>query len=70
MPHLPLTIGAVAQRLGVQPWQVRRLFVRGLLPAAARVGAYRVLFEDDLPAVKAALRQAGYLSTEEVAGAR
>ena len=31
-----LTIGDVARRFACQPWQVRRLFERGLLPPAAR----------------------------------
>jgi DNA-binding transcriptional MerR regulator len=56
-----LTIGAVAERLGVPPWQVRRLFERGFLPPAARVGAYRVIAPADLPKVERALREAGYL---------
>jgi DNA-binding transcriptional MerR regulator len=56
-----LTMGDVATRFGVQVWQVRRLFERGLLPPAARVGAYRVVAADDLPAVEQALRTAGYL---------
>jgi DNA-binding transcriptional MerR regulator len=38
-----LTLGAAAQRLGCQAWQIRRLFERGLLPEPPRVGAYRVL---------------------------
>lgn len=59
-----LTVGSAAQRLGVAPWQVRRLFERGLLPPAARVGAYRVIRVDDLAGVECALRQAGYLGKE------
>jgi DNA-binding transcriptional MerR regulator len=59
-----LTIGTVARRFGVPAWQVRRLFERGLLPPAVRVGAYRVVAEADLPRVEQALRQAGYLPAE------
>ena len=55
------TIGQAAAHCGAAPWQVRRLFERGLLPAATRVGAYRVIARDDLPRVTEALRQAGYL---------
>jgi DNA-binding transcriptional MerR regulator len=62
--NTPLTIGAVADRFGVPAWQVRRLFERGILPPAARVGAYRVINPADLPKVGEALRQAGYLDTE------
>jgi hypothetical protein len=59
-----LTVGAVARRFSCRPWQIRRLFERGLLPQAARVGAYRVITVADLPCVEAALRRAGYLSQE------
>lgn len=58
------TVGAVARRFGCQPWQIRRLFERGLLPQAPRVGAYRVISSTDLPRVEEALRQAGYLAQE------
>jgi hypothetical protein len=51
----------VARHYGVEPWQVRRLFERGLLPEAHRVGAYRVIAVDDLPQVEAVLKAAGYL---------
>jgi DNA-binding transcriptional MerR regulator len=57
-----LTIGTVARRYGCSAWQVRRLFERGLLPPAPRVGAYRVIAASDLPLVEKALREAGYLS--------
>jgi hypothetical protein len=56
-----LTVGAVARRFNCQAWQIRRLFERGLLPQAPRVGAYRVIAIADLPRVKQALRSAGYL---------
>jgi DNA-binding transcriptional MerR regulator len=60
-----LTIGAVARRYGCPPWQIRRLFERGLLPPAARVGAYRVIAAGDLPLVEETLRAAGYLPQEK-----
>jgi hypothetical protein len=65
----PLSVGRAAEALGVQPWQVRRVFDRGLLPTPARVGQYRVIPADSLPLVEAALRQAGYLRESEAAGA-
>jgi DNA-binding transcriptional MerR regulator len=64
MRPAPMTIGEVASHFGVQTWQVRRLFQRGLLPPALRVGVYRVVNNDELPAIEAALRQAGYLKLE------
>jgi DNA-binding transcriptional MerR regulator len=70
MQETPLTIGAVAQRYGVPSWQIRRLFERGFLPPAARVGTYRVISLSDLPRVEKALREAGYLpDTAEVQNA-
>jgi DNA-binding transcriptional MerR regulator len=61
MHEPPLTIGAIARRYGCRAWQVRRLFERGLLPPAPRVGAYRVIAAADLPQIEEALRAAGYL---------
>ena len=63
-----LTIGAVAKHFGCPAWQVRRLFERGLLPQAPRVGAYRVIANNDLPVVGEALRRAGYLPKEVPCG--
>ncbi|HZY88845.1 MAG TPA: hypothetical protein VFE78_28735 [Gemmataceae bacterium] len=60
--HDWLTTTAVANRCGCEPWQVRRLFERGLLPPTARVGAYRVIAASDMPLVEKALREAGYLA--------
>jgi DNA-binding transcriptional MerR regulator len=59
-----LTIGAVAKMYGLPPWQIRRLFERGLLPPARRIGLYRVIPGSDLPKVEKALRVAGYIPEE------
>jgi DNA-binding transcriptional MerR regulator len=64
-----LTIGAVAEHFGVLAWQVRRLFERGILPPAARVG-HRVVDQTGLPKIETALRQAGYLESHEEASSR
>jgi len=69
MSNPVVTIGDAAKRFGVQPWQVRRLFERGLLPPAPRVGAYRVIAVEDLEKVEAALKAVGYLLAEEVPNA-
>jgi DNA-binding transcriptional MerR regulator len=68
VPPTPLTIGDVAKRLGCHTWQVRRVITRGLVPEPGRVGAYRVFFPEQLPAIQAALRAVGYLPSGE--GAR
>jgi DNA-binding transcriptional MerR regulator len=60
-----ITLGVVARHYGCKPWQVRRLFERGLLPPARRVGAYRIVSTDELPRVEQALRDAGYLPLSE-----
>ena len=56
-----ITIGEAARRLGFETWQVRQVFIRGLLPPAQRVGVYRVIAEADLPKVEASLKECGYL---------
>jgi len=67
LPEPPVyTIGSVARHFGCPTWRIRRLFERGLLPPASRVGAYRVIAAKDLPLVEMALRQAGYLQDIEV----
>lgn len=67
--HRDVTLGDVARRCGCDVWQVRRLYERGLLPPARRIGLYRVVSVDDIPAIEAALRTAGYLpETTGVAG--
>jgi len=59
-----LTLGQVAQKYGCQAWQVLRLFTRGILPEAARVGRARVVHVGDLPAVEKALRECGYIGQD------
>jgi DNA-binding transcriptional MerR regulator len=61
-----LSIGQIAEELGCEAWQVRRLFQRGLLPPAARVGPFRVATRDELPVIEKALRKAGYLPGKAV----
>lgn len=56
-----ITIGDLARRVGRPVWMVRRVFERGLLPPAPRVGPYRVVTEADVPRIIAAMRTAGYL---------
>jgi DNA-binding transcriptional MerR regulator len=60
VPNL-MTIGEVADRFSCQSWKIQRLVSRGLLPAPHRVGPYRVFNAKDLPAIKKALEDAGYL---------
>lgn len=52
---VPLTLGDVARQLGVPTWKVRRLYESGRLPEPGRVGRNRVVFEDEIPKIRAAL---------------
>jgi DNA-binding transcriptional MerR regulator len=65
----PLSTGDAASHVGVAPWQIRRLYERGILPPAARVGSYRVIDPDELPKIEAALRDAGYLPPRDASQA-
>lgn len=56
-PDRPLTMGQVGARFGLPAWKIRRVFELGILPEPARIGAYRVVYEADLPAIEAALKQ-------------
>ncbi len=60
------TLGEIAREFGATVWQVRRLFERGILPPAERIGRYRVVRAGDLPRVVEELRKAGYISGKEV----
>ena len=55
------TVGDAARRLGVHPWQVRRIYERGILPEPLRFGAYRLITDSELPALEEALKKVGYL---------
>jgi hypothetical protein len=58
------TLGDIARRHGCFVWQLRKLFERKLLPEPTRIGIYRVVAEEDLPAVEKALKDAGYIPSE------
>ncbi len=58
----------VAARLGVEPWRVYRGIQRGFVKAPVRTGRMMLFGPDELPAIKAALIRAGYLSESEPVG--
>jgi CRP-like cAMP-binding protein len=63
------TVGQIAEFCGAEPWQVRRA-VDALPTPFARIGTYRVVRRDQLPAVLAELQRRGWLTSgEEVAHA-
>jgi hypothetical protein len=65
-PTIPpgFSIGSVARRFHVQPWQIRRAIARGFLSEPARIATFRVFTHEELPLVRDALIRAGYLPEE------
>jgi hypothetical protein len=60
-----MTLGQAAVALGCRDWHLARLFERRLVPEPARVGRQRVFTADDLPPLRQALIEAGYLSVSQ-----
>jgi hypothetical protein len=73
MPTIPATYttGDLSKRYGVPVWQVLQTIRRKFLPEPQRIGVYRVWLEEDLPKIRRALIDAGYLKPgrKEVAAA-
>jgi DNA-binding transcriptional MerR regulator len=65
-----MSVGDVAKALRVPLWQLRRLFSRGFLPPPPRCGQYRLLYADQLPEIRLALKRAGYLPPRKTAAAK
>jgi hypothetical protein len=65
-----VSFGEIARVFRRPLWMVQRTCDRGFFDAEPiRVGNLRVVREDRLPEVEAALRRAGYLPAAEVASA-
>jgi hypothetical protein len=56
-----LTLGQAAKQIGCKRWQLQRAFDRELLPDPQRIGLFRVVAAEELPQIKLALQQCGYL---------
>lgn len=56
-----LTLGEVADAIGIQAWKIRAAIDRGLLPAPQKVGRYHVLPADQLEEVRRVMTEAGYV---------
>lgn len=57
-----LALGDLAKRYpGLQVWQIRRLYERGILPEPPRIAGMRVIPVEDVLKTVVALRKAGYL---------
>jgi hypothetical protein len=61
---LPRTTTGLADYFRVPVWQIRRCLEQGLIPQSKRLGIYRVVEDEDLPAVEAVLIKKGYLLPE------
>jgi hypothetical protein len=61
-----MTFSEAAAEIGCETWHVRRVHERGLMPTPAKVGVCRVVARRDLPKLRRALEQAGYLKAEPV----
>ena len=56
------TTREAAAAVGIFDWQARRLYARGKLPEPIRFGPYRLIRREDLPALRQAAIEAGYLT--------
>jgi DNA-binding transcriptional MerR regulator len=61
-----MTTTEVAERLDLQPWQIRAMERNGLIPPPTRVGQYRAFCLRDLPVIERAARQYGYIGKAPV----
>jgi hypothetical protein len=55
-------VGAAAKAIGIDGWQLARLFQRHLVPEPRRFGRYRVIDPADLPQLREAAAKAGYFT--------
>ena len=63
-PDRILTTGALAKRLGCEPWHVLRAVKAGMVPEPPRCGPFRCWREADVESVRAAMVQLGYLERQ------
>ena len=57
-----MSTGEAAKALGIEHWQLVRLFTRGLASEPGRFGRYRAIAPADLPELRRAAVAAGCLS--------
>ena len=61
-----VTVGEVAEFLGVQSWRVQRLFERGVLQEPPRFENKRMISKDLVPQIVNALTQRGWYPPKQV----
>jgi hypothetical protein len=59
-----LSVTTASLCLGIEPWMLRNLYNRGLIPPAPRLGHSRIIKPDDLPVLRKAAISAGYLTED------
>lgn len=55
-----MTTGEIGRLTGAPGWTIRRILDAGTVANVTRAGLYRLVSDDDLPKVLAALEAAGY----------
>ena len=63
-----LSVGELADFLGVQTWQIARLFERGLVREPPRISGRRIIPKCRVPEIIDRLRDCGWLGIESGAG--
>lgn len=63
--EFPATTGSLARGIGHPAWQVARMYERGMVTERGRVGGYRIILEEDVPAILSAMVAAGYMAAAE-----
>jgi hypothetical protein len=59
-----MTFGQVADALRLQLHRLQRMADRGDVVVRGKVGRHRVVYAEDLPAIRAAAVRCGYLASE------
>jgi hypothetical protein len=67
---LGLPMKEAAARCNVQVWQVRQVFLKGLMAEPGRCGMGRVIPVSDLPELEAALKKLGYVKSDAAPAAK
>ncbi len=60
-----VSTGHLAKVLGVDAWRIRRLYENGTLPDPGRIGLARAIPAEQVPDVVDALRDKGWLPSQE-----
>jgi len=59
-----ISLGDLADDLGIQSWRIARIFELGLVPEPPRLSRRRVIPKTDIPAIIEALRRRHWLPAD------